>query len=145
MTSKRRHIEVAPNCAHRLVAAAVDEVSPEHALAVADERVVAVPSIDAEVGIEAVGDGVPGHVPTHPRLQARDVGLRCPRGVRERRVACVQMGEVADLVGAEGTANAGMLRPAVHTRLEEGAVDNELTAALEQVEQASFAPGPSNR
>src|SRR6267142_973322 len=35
-----------------------------------------------------------------------------------------------------------MLRPAVHAALEEGAVDDQLTAALEQVEQARFALGP---
>ena len=45
-------------------------------LAVAEEDVVAVSFIDAEVLVEAVGDGVPGHFPAHPRLQARDVSLR---------------------------------------------------------------------
>src|SRR6476646_9749909 len=60
LTPERRHVEVAPNRAHRLVAAAVDEVSAEHALAVTDERVVAVPFINPEVGVEAVGDSVPG-------------------------------------------------------------------------------------
>ena len=38
-----------------------------------------------------------------------------------------------------------MLRPAVHARLEEGAVDDQLTAALEQVEQARLALGPVER
>src|SRR5262249_58646475 len=113
------------------VAADVDEVGAEHALDVADERVVAVPFIRPEVGVEAVDDGVPGHFPAHPRLQARDVGLRCTRGVYEGRVARVQVGEVADLVGPQGTANADMLWPAVHTRLKEGAIDNQLTTPLE--------------
>src|SRR3982074_787715 len=54
LTPERRHVEVAPGGAHRLVAAAVDEVGAEHALAVADERVVAVPFIHPEVGVEAV-------------------------------------------------------------------------------------------
>ena len=35
-----------------------------------------------------------------------------------------------------------MLRPAVHAGLEEGAVDDQLTAAVEQVDQARFAVGP---
>ena len=83
-----------------------------------------------------------GIVPAHPRLQACDVGLRCTRGIHEGRVARVQVGEVGDLVGPEGTADAGMLRPAVHAALEEGAVDDQLAAALEQVEQARFALGP---
>src|SRR5207245_8255040 len=41
LAPERRHVEVAPGGAHRLIAAAVDEVGAEHALAVADERVVA--------------------------------------------------------------------------------------------------------
>src|SRR5258705_12261701 len=45
LTPERRHVEVAPNGAHRLVAAAVVEVGAEHALAVPDERLVAVPFI----------------------------------------------------------------------------------------------------
>src|SRR5262245_61053862 len=35
-----------------------------------------------------------------------------------------------------------MLGPAVHAGLEEGAVDDQLAAALEHVEQAQLAPGP---
>src|SRR5579859_4235198 len=49
------------------------------------------------------------------------------------------MGKVADLIGPERTANAGMLRPAVHAGLEEGAVDDQLPAAREQVGQARLA------
>src|SRR5467141_1684848 len=41
LTPERRHVEVAPNGAHRLVAAAVDEVGTKDAIAVADECVVA--------------------------------------------------------------------------------------------------------
>src|SRR5580704_4697426 len=77
LTAERCNVAVAPGGPHRLVAAAVDEVCPEHALAVAEEHVVAVPFIDAEVRVEAVGDGVPGHLPAHTRLEARDVRLRC--------------------------------------------------------------------
>src|SRR6266568_5185357 len=57
-------------------AEAVDEVCAEHLVAVADECIVAVPLVDAEVDVEAVCDGVPGHLPAHSRLQARDVRLR---------------------------------------------------------------------
>src|SRR6266853_3554744 len=77
LTAERRDIEIAPGGPHRLVATAVDEVCAEHPLAIAEEHVMAVPLIDAEVHIEAVGNGVPGHLPSHPRLQARDVRLRC--------------------------------------------------------------------
>jgi hypothetical protein len=36
---------------------------------------------------------------------------------------------------------AGMIGPAIHAGLEEGAVDDQLTAPLEQVQQAGFALG----
>src|SRR5277367_2137853 len=49
------------------------------------------------------------------------------------------MREVGDLIGSEGAAAAGMVRPAKHAGFEEGAVDDELAPAFEQVEQARFA------
>ena len=52
------------------------------------------------------------------------------------------MGEVRDLVGHHRAADAGVLGPAVHAGLEERAVDDQLTAAVEQVEQARLALGP---
>src|SRR5262249_6411866 len=76
LTTERRDIQVAPDGSHRLVAAVIDEVRAKHLVAIEVERVVAVPFIDAEVLIEAVGDGVPGHLPAHALLQARDVRLR---------------------------------------------------------------------
>src|ERR1700694_3527626 len=51
------------------------------------------------------------------------------------------MGQVGDLIGAQGAAAAGVLGPAEHPGLEEGAIDDQLTAALEQIEQAYLAPG----
>ena len=58
--------------------------------------------------------------------------------------ASVQVREVSDLVGPQVEqpgmqACSGQLCTPL---LEEGAVDNQLTAALEQVEQARFALGP---
>src|SRR5260370_33016952 len=76
LTAKRRDVEIAPGGPHRLVAAVVDEVCAEHPVAAAEEHIVAVPFIDAEVLVEAVGHGVPGHPPAHPRLKARDLRLR---------------------------------------------------------------------
>jgi hypothetical protein len=55
LTAERRHVEVAPGGSHHLVAAAVDEVCAEHPLAVAEEHIVAVPFINSEVRVEAVG------------------------------------------------------------------------------------------
>src|SRR6267143_433767 len=51
------------------------------------------------------------------------------------------MGQVRDLIGAQGAAAAGVLGPAEHPGLEEGAIDDQLTAALEQIEQAYLALG----
>src|SRR5712691_5929355 len=51
------------------------------------------------------------------------------------------MGQVGDLIGAQGAAAAGVLGPAEHPGLEEGAIDDQLTAALEQIEQAYLALG----
>src|SRR5215831_2137370 len=76
LPAERSDVEVAPGAAQRFVTAGVDEVCAEYVVSVAEEHVVAVPFIDAKVLVEAVGDGVPGHLPVHPRLQARDVCLR---------------------------------------------------------------------
>jgi hypothetical protein len=51
------------------------------------------------------------------------------------------MRRVSDLVRAERAPGAGMLGPAEDTRLEKGAVDDQLRAAFEQIEQAYFALG----
>src|SRR3954454_3445466 len=42
LASERRHVEVAPDGTHRFVATAADPIGTEHALAFADERIVAV-------------------------------------------------------------------------------------------------------
>src|SRR5438552_10288133 len=68
LASQRSDVEVAPGAPHRLVAAVVDEISAEHIVAVADERVRPVPFVHAEVFVEVVRYGVPRHLPTHPRL-----------------------------------------------------------------------------
>src|ERR1700679_3201799 len=80
LTTEWGEVEIAPGATHRLVAAVVDEVGPEDgAVGITEEHVVAVPLVDAEVDVKAVGDGVPGHLPSHPRLQAGNVGLRGAR------------------------------------------------------------------
>src|SRR5579862_4083260 len=101
LTAEWSDVEIAPRAPHRLVATVVDEICAEHALAVAEEHVVAVPFIDAEIFVEAVGDGVPRNVPLHPLFESRDVRLRRARDVGERGVALIQVRQVGDLVGAE--------------------------------------------
>src|SRR5262245_41482663 len=51
------------------------------------------------------------------------------------------MRDVGDLIGQHGAADARMLRPSPHPGLEESAIDNQLTAALEQIEQAQLPLG----
>src|SRR5215472_3633528 len=142
LAAERCDIEVDPDAAHGLVGSVVDEVAAKHLLAVADEYIVAMPLVHAEVGVEAVRDGVPRHLPAHSRLHALNVLLRRARGVRERGVAGVQMGQVTDLIGAQGAAAASMVGPAEHAGLKEGAIEDQLSAALEQIEQAYLALGP---
>jgi hypothetical protein len=104
-------------------------------LSPSDEWVRAVPFVYVEVGVELVADGVPGHLPAHPRLHPCDVRLRRARGEDERGVAGAQMRKVADVVGDHGAADARAVGPTGHARFEEGAVDDQLTAAVEQVDQ----------
>jgi hypothetical protein len=57
----------------------------------------------------------------------------------------VQVGEVGDLVGQQAAAAARVVGPAEHAGLEEGAVDDQLLTALEQIEQACLALRPVER
>src|ERR1700722_1591506 len=141
LAAERSQVEVAPRAPYCLIAAAVDEVSAEHAVAFAEEHVVPVPFVDTEVRVEAVGQGVPRHVPTHPRLQPRDIRLRGAGGEHQRRVAGVQMSEVRYLVSQHGTAATPMFRPPEYPGLEEGAIDDQLRPAVEQIRQAYLALG----
>src|ERR1044072_2522406 len=76
LAPERGDVEVAPGRAHRLIAARVDEVGAEDAVALADEGVVPVPLVDPEVPVEVVGDRVPGNVlPAHALLEPLDLGL----------------------------------------------------------------------
>jgi hypothetical protein len=47
---------------------------------------------------------------------------------------------MGDLVGHHRAAAAGVVRPAEYAGLVEGAVDNQLMAAFEQVAQSSPCP-----
>src|SRR5215468_1952488 len=49
------------------------------------------------------------------------------------------MGQMRNLIGAEGAAATGVPGPTKHSRLEEGAIENQLPPALEQIEQANLA------
>src|SRR5947207_4601754 len=60
LAPERSDVEVVPSAPHLLVAAVVDEIGAEHVIAVADERVRAMPLVHAEVSVEAVRHRVPG-------------------------------------------------------------------------------------
>src|SRR3954451_11533804 len=140
LAAERGDVEVGPRAAHRLVAAVVDEVGAEDLVALTDERVRAVPLVDAEVAVEVVGDRVPGDLlPAHARLPAGDVRLGRARDEHERRVAGVEVREVGDLVGEGRAPGAAALGEARDAGLVEEAVDDELAAPVEQVEQACRA------
>src|SRR5918995_779848 len=68
LAAKRGDIQVVPRAPHLLIAATRDEVGAEDAIAacarmgIANEGARAVPLVDAEVGVEVVGDRVPGDV-----------------------------------------------------------------------------------
>src|ERR1700741_3783438 len=49
---------------------------------------------------------------------------------------------MGDLIGAGRATAAGLLRPAEHPGLEEGAIDDQLPPALEQIEQADLSLRP---
>jgi hypothetical protein len=104
-----------------------------------------VPFVHAEIGVEAVREGEPGHLPAHPCLQPRDVRLRRTRSENQGGVTGIQVGDVGDLVRHHGAAPAGVIGPAEHSRLEESTVDDQLTATVEQVEQAGPARRPLER
>src|SRR5207247_3428123 len=61
LAPERSDVQVVPGIAHLLVAAVVDEVRAEYAVAVAYERVRSVPLVHAEVFVEVVRYGVPRH------------------------------------------------------------------------------------
>ena len=86
LTPEGSDVEVVPSVPHLLVAAVVDEVGAKHAVAVADERVRAMPLIHAEVLVEAVRDGVPRN-DCHPiRAFRRSISV-C--GAREANTSVV--------------------------------------------------------
>ena len=75
LAPERRHVEVAPGASQRLVAACIHEIGAEDLIALIYEHVVAMPLVDSEVGVEIIGDLVPGDViPAVPLLQALDLG-----------------------------------------------------------------------
>src|SRR5262249_46308787 len=143
LAPERGDVEVAPGAAHLLVAAAVDEVSAEYAVAVAYERVRAMPLVHGEVLIEIVRDRVPrDEIPAHPRLDTLNVRLRPARDEGERGITRVQMRGVRNLVGYHGAPNTAVIRPAGYARIEKRAINDQLTSAIEKIEQADPAPGP---
>src|SRR4030095_13571369 len=80
LASQRCNVEIVPGVPHLLVAAVVYEIGAEHAIAVPDERVGAVPLVYAEIFIEVTSDCVPRDMfPAHAPLEAFDVRLRRPR------------------------------------------------------------------
>src|SRR3546814_15095842 len=74
--------------------------------------------------------------PSYPARRAADLS-EC-----ETRGSGVQMGGMRNLIGHHEAADACMLRPAGYACLEQGTVQDQLTAAFEEFEQARPAFGP---
>src|SRR5207237_1583634 len=79
--------------------------------------------------------------PTHPPLDALEVGLRGARSEYQSGVAGVQMIEMGNVVGDHGAAAAAMLGPAFCAGLNEGAVDDQLATTLKEAQQVDLAVG----
>src|ERR1700729_387687 len=94
---------------------------------------------DVEVVVKIAAErGVPGHGPAHPLPERLELGQRRPADHGQRGVPGVQVGEVADAVGQERARLAAL----IPVRVEHEMVDQQLTTAPEQVEQAAWPPGP---
>src|SRR5829696_5158419 len=135
LTAVRGDVEEAPGRPERLVATGVDEVRAVDLVAVAQEHVRAVPLRDVVVGVEVVAQRVPRELPAHLLAIALQVLLVAAADGDEARVALAQMEQVAQLVGVHRAAGAAALRVDVHVRIHEEPVHDELTAAVEEVEQ----------
>src|SRR6476660_7060476 len=69
LPSERGDVEIVPRSPHLFVAAIVDEVGAKHAVAIADERIRAVPLVHVEVLVEVIRDRITGdELPAHTRL-----------------------------------------------------------------------------
>src|SRR3954447_9520758 len=91
LAPERGDVEEGPGGAQVLGTAGVDEVGAVDLAALADEHVVAVPLVDAEVLVEVVRDRVPGdQLPPHALLETLDLALGRAGDVGERRVAGVE-------------------------------------------------------
>src|SRR5437899_539753 len=93
---------------------------------------------DVEVVVEVAAERrIEGDSPAHARLEPLDVRRWPARDDRERRVGCVQVREVPDVVDQERAARAARVQvPPPHE-----VIDDQLTAPLEQVQQARLAIG----
>src|SRR5205823_1578244 len=151
LPSERGQVEESPHAAERLDAAMGREVRAEDVVAVVNEDAeterlaVLVDALlgclgpDAEVEVEVALEGrMPRDRPAHSLPVVRDLRNRSPGDEHEGRVACVQVGEVADLVDEHRAAVAThiLIRP------EHEVVEKQLPATFEEIEQPSLARGP---
>ena len=90
---------------------------------------------DVVVGVEVVAQRVPGELPAHVLAIALQVLLLAAADGDEAGVALAQVQQVAQLVGVHRAAGAAALRVDVHVRIHEEPVQDELAAAVEEVEQ----------
>ena len=82
------------------------------------------------------------YLPAHPGLQSLDVILGGAGRTGVGHVACVEVREAGYLVGHERTPRTSAVGPAQHPGLVGETVDDQLTSALEEIEQADLAVRP---
>src|SRR5262249_20264682 len=148
LPAERRQVQKRPHAAERLDAPRAGEVGAVDLAAIVNENaeaeVLAVLILararrlgaDFEVGVEvALERGDPRDRPPHALSIGLDLGDRRARHDRERGVARVEMGEVADLIDEHRAAGtAGIPR-----RTEHEVVEDELAASLEELGESPRA------
>ncbi len=139
LSAERGDVEQAPDVAEGLDRATGGEVGMEDIFVIVDKHVESEPLCDPEVLGNVVMRGEPGEVPTHPRLESLDVRLWRGRDQHQRCIAGVQVREVGEAVDEHGASATSTLGEIGNSWLEEKTIDDELSAAIEEIEQADLA------
>ena len=83
--------------------------------------------------------GLARHMPAHARFHPRDVLLWRMRNIGKRRVPRIQVREMRGLISDHRAAIARMIGPAAYAWFEECAIDDQLPAPFEHVQQSQLA------
>src|SRR5262245_10436925 len=140
LTAEHGEVQKRPYAAEHLHTATAGVIVAIDRIALTEERAQAEClmsfSRQAEVAVEiAVNGGEPRDGPAHALPVSHDVRERRARHEDERRVACVQMREIDDLIDEERATGTTRVRPPVHARGEHEVVEDQLPPPFKQIEQ----------